>query len=90
MELFGSDALFSGAGETEELDALDDSTFYSDRGVSRGVGTSQDYAIACPASRRRTKSSVWVKLFAASVTTVCIHGHSESRWIKSIEKACIL
>lgn len=47
---------------------------------------SHNYAIASPASRRRTKSSVWVKLFAVSVTTVGIHGHFESRWIKSIEK----
>jgi hypothetical protein len=38
----------------------------------------QEYEISCPEDSRRTQSAVWVKLFAATVTTICIQGHSAS------------
>ncbi|KAH7061680.1 hypothetical protein BKA63DRAFT_527982 [Paraphoma chrysanthemicola] len=45
---------------------------------SMEISSTEEYASACPESGRRTQTSVWVKLFAASVTTICIHGHSGS------------
>jgi hypothetical protein len=34
-----------------------------------------EFATACPENDRRTQTSAFVKLFAGTVTTVCIHGH---------------
>ncbi len=34
-----------------------------------------EYQTACPAENRRSQTSALVKLLAASVTTICIHGH---------------
>lgn len=38
----------------------------------------EDFRTACPEGSRRTRTSVFVKLFAASVTTLGIHGHLSS------------
>ncbi|KAJ8116072.1 hypothetical protein OPT61_g2424 [Boeremia exigua] len=38
----------------------------------------QDYQTSCPLDSRRTPTAVFVKLFAASVTTVGVHGHLSS------------
>ncbi|CAO2652145.1 Nn.00g004280.m01.CDS01 [Neocucurbitaria sp. VM-36] len=35
----------------------------------------EDFFDSCPEQGRRTQASAFVKLFAASVTTICIHGH---------------
>ncbi|KAH6839253.1 hypothetical protein B0T12DRAFT_400652 [Alternaria alternata] len=37
-----------------------------------------DFATACPEDDRRTQTSAFVRLFAATVTTMCIHGHLSS------------
>ncbi|CAI9633579.1 hypothetical protein GT037_004958 [Alternaria burnsii] len=37
-----------------------------------------DFATACPENDRRTQTSAFVRLFAATVTTMCIHGHLSS------------
>jgi hypothetical protein len=37
-----------------------------------------DFAMACPEDDRRTQTSAFVRLFAATVTTMCIHGHLNS------------
>jgi hypothetical protein len=38
----------------------------------------QEYETSCPETSRRTQSAVWVKLFAATVTTICVQGHAGS------------
>jgi hypothetical protein len=45
---------------------------------SINLPSTKEYETSCPENSRRTQSAIWVKLFAATVTTICIQGHSAS------------
>ncbi|KAG8627149.1 hypothetical protein KVT40_004632 [Elsinoe batatas] len=48
--------------------------FWSMDRATSGIST-LDFDTSCPLDGRRTQTGVLVKLFAATVTTICVHGH---------------